>query len=343
MTVRHDRTAAPASPGLGELFVRLQPHLRALDEFLRAQLDGFEPEIRDPVEYCIDTSGKRIRPALVFTSGWRGAGDIPPALVRAAAVVEMVHLATLVHDDIMDAAEMRRNRPTAARRYGSDAAVLVGDALLAHAVHLAAGFPTTEVCQLVSAATRRVCAGEIAQTLRRGDALVTLADYRRVIDLKTAELFRVSCRLGSRLAGLDAGYVDAASEFGRRLGIAYQIYDDLADFFGQENRIGKTLGTDLAGGKITLPVLVLLERMAPGERAELLAELRGQRPPQLARRQAQMNDHGVFASVVEEIQGVLGEGAALLEPWLHLEPARLLGQLGGMLRNQVEGLRTEAT
>ncbi len=138
MTVAHDRSGGPASPGLGELFVRLQPHLRALDQFLRGQLGGFEPEIRDLVEYCLDTSGKRIRPALVFTSGWRETGEIPAALVRAAAVVEMVHLATLVHDDIMDAAEMRRNRPTAARRYGSDAAVLVGDALLAQAVALAA-------------------------------------------------------------------------------------------------------------------------------------------------------------------------------------------------------------
>lgn len=343
MTVRNDRTAGPASPGLGELFVRLQPHLRALDELLRAQLDGFEPEIREPVEYCIDTSGKRIRPALVFTSGWRGAGDIPPALVRAAAVVEMVHLATLVHDDIMDDAEMRRNRPTAARRYGRDAAVLVGDALLAHAVHLAAQFPSTEVCRLVSAATRRVCAGEIAQTLRRSDTSVTLADYRRVIDLKTAELFRVSCLLGSRLAGLDDGYVEAASEFGRRLGIAYQIYDDLADFFGQENRIGKTLGTDLAGGKITLPVLVLLERMPAAEKAELLDEIRGRRAPQLARRQSQMNTHAVFASVVQEIRGVIEEGTALLAPWMHLEAARLLGQLGDMLQGQVESLRTGAS
>lgn len=342
MTVGRDRGAGAAPAGLADLFVRLKPHLQALDEFLRAQLGEFEPEIRDLVEYCLDVSGKRIRPALVFYSGWRGPDEIPPALVQAAAVVEMVHLATLVHDDIMDGAELRRNRPTAARRFGSDAAVLVGDALLAHAVHLAAQFPSTEVCQLVSAATRRVCAGEIAQTLRRSDTTVTLADYRRVIDLKTAELFRVSCLLGSRLAGQDDGYVEAAAEFGRRLGIAYQIYDDLVDFFGEENRIGKTLGTDLAGGKITLPVLVLLDRLPPREKGELLDEIRGRRAPQLARRQAQMTDHAVFPSVVQEIHGNLEKGAAQLAPWSHLEPARLLGQLGDLLRAQVENLRTGA-
>jgi len=278
----------------------------------------------------------------VFFSGWSGPDQIDPALVHAAALVEMVHLATLVHDDIMDEAELRRNRPTAARRYGSDAAVLLGDALLAHAVHLAAQFPTTEVCRVVSAATRRVCAGEIAQTLRRGDTSVTLADYRRVIDLKTAELFRVSCLLGSRLAGLNDGFVEAATRYGRHLGVAYQIYDDLADFFGEEKRIGKTLGTDLAGGKVTLPLLALLTKLPDGERAELLDEIRECRAPQIERRRAQMHHHGVLADVVGFIRSELQEGAASLAPWAGMEPARLLGQLSDLLGEQVEGLTPEA-
>jgi len=186
--------------------------------------------------------------ALVFFSGWAGADRINPALVRAAAVVEMVHLATLVHDDIMDGAELRRNRPTVARRYGADAAVLLGDALLAHAVHVAAQFPSTEICRVVSDATRK-CARVKSRRPASGDPAVTLADYRRVIELKTAELFRLSCLLGSRLGGFEDGFVDAATTFGLRLGSAYQMYDDLADFFGEEKQIGKTLGTDLRGEK----------------------------------------------------------------------------------------------
>ena len=174
-------------------------------------MEDFEPEIREMADYCIDTSGKRIRPALVFFSGWRGPGVISPELVRAAAVVEMVHLATLVHDDIMDGADVRRGRRTAARMYGPAAAVLLGDAIFAHALHLAAQFPTTEVCAAVSESTRRVCAGETVQTLRRQSTSVTRADYRRIIDLKTAELFRVSCFLGTRLARIGRGYVDAVS------------------------------------------------------------------------------------------------------------------------------------
>ena len=339
MTVRSASTAGLPREGFSQLFVRLQPHLRELDRFLRSQLGSFEPEIRSLVEYSLDVSGKRIRPALVFFSGWRVGEEISPELVRAAAIVEMVHLATLVHDDIMDGAELRRNQPTAARRYGSDAAVLLGDALLAHAVCVAAQFPSTEICRVVSDATRRVCAGEIVQTLRKGDTAITLADYRRIIDLKTAELFRISCLLGSRLAAFDDGFVEAATAFGRHLGVAYQMYDDLADFFGEEKRIGKTLGTDLAGGKVTLPMLVLLQRLPGSEQADLLDEIRTGCAPQLERRRAQMNAHGVFAEVVAGVEVELEAGAAALAPWSHLEPALLLGQLTGLLQEQVNSLK----
>jgi octaprenyl-diphosphate synthase len=337
MIVRSTPTAGSPRAGFADLFLRLQPQMGELDDFLESQLGSFEPEIRKSVEYCLDVSGKRIRPALVFFSGWRD-GPVAPALVRAAAVVEMVHLATLVHDDIMDAAELRRNRPTVARRYGADVAVLLGDALLAHAVHVAAQFPSAEICRVVSDATRKVCAGEIAQTLRRGDPAITLADYQRIIGLKTAELFRLSCQLGSQLAGFEDGFVEAASAFGQRLGSAYQMYDDLADFFGEEKQIGKTLGTDLSGGKVTLPTLVLLNKLPAQERDELMEEIRGQRAPPLERRRALMNAYGVFAEAEGSVRIELEAGVALLAPWSHLEPAQLLVQLLGLLQDQVNNL-----
>ena len=237
---------------------------------------------------------------------------------------------------------MRRNLPTAARRFGSDAAVLLGDALLAHAVHLAAQYPSTEVCWQVSHAVRRVCAGEIAQTLHRGDTNISLLDYRRIIDLKTAELFHVSCLLGSRLAGFDEAYVEAAATYGRRLGIAYQIYDDLVDFFGVEKRVGKTLGTDLAGGKITLPLLVLLERLPPAEREELMGEIHKHQSPQYRRRITQMTGHGVFAAVADAIHGELAAAGQALEPWSKFESAQLLAQFSDLLSDQVDILKAGA-
>jgi octaprenyl-diphosphate synthase len=320
------------------VFSRLRPHLGELDQFLREQVTHFEPEVRKMADYCIDTSGKRIRPALVFFSGWRADGAVDPALVRVAAVVELVHLATLVHDDIMDEAEVRRGRLTAAREFGPDAAVLLGDALFSHALHLAALFPTTAVCREVSRAVRRVCSGEIIQTLRRRSDSVSRDDYRRVIDLKTAELFRVSCWLGSEQAGNPTPFVQEAADFGRHLGIAYQMYDDLADFYGSEARIGKTLGTDLGGGKLTLPLLVLLDRLQEEEQRELREEVRGEREARPARWLERMREHRVFAAVVEEIEAELRQGADRLAPWSHLPAAGPLGQLGTVLRNQVGSL-----
>ena len=331
--------ANPAGHAFASGFALLAPHLAELDRFLHGQLAAFEPEIRAMADYCIDTSGKRIRPALVFLSGWRGPGVILPELVRVAAVVELVHLATLVHDDIMDGAEVRRSRRTAAREYGPTAAVLLGDALFAHALNLATQFPTTEICAAVSESTRRVCAGEIVQTLRRGSTNVTRADYARIIDLKTAELFRVSCFLGARLAGFAPGYVAAVSRFGRHLGIAYQMYDDLADFFGEEKRIGKTLGTDLASGKLTLPLLFLMERLTPGERAELTGEILGQRPVQPALRLQQMGQLGIFNAVAGAVKTEVDAATAALQEWSGEAPSPLLLGLCDVLRAQVASLR----
>jgi len=331
--------AGASSHPFAGVFALLAPHLRELDGFLRAQLGAFEPEIRAMADYCIDTSGKRIRPALVFLGGWRGDGQIRTELLRVAAVVELVHLATLVHDDIMDQADLRRGRRTAAREFGPNAAVLLGDALFAHALHLATQFPTTEICAAVSESTRRVCAGEIVQTLRRGSTTVTRADYQRIVDLKTAELFRVSCFLGARLAGFGAEYVAAASRFGRHLGIAYQIYDDLVDFFGDEARIGKTLGTDLASGKLTLPLLVLLERLPVHEAGNLRAEVGGERPPDPVLRLRQMRELGVFAAVAGAVDEEVGRARAALAEWPIEPPTPLLLSLCELLEAQVAGLQ----
>ena len=341
-TTELPRAIRPA-PDFATVFSLLKPHMAALDVFLRSQIEAFEPEIRGMADYCIDTSGKRIRPALVFLSGWRSDGSIQPELVRVAAVVEFVHLATLVHDDIMDDAALRRGRRTAAREYGPEAAVLLGDALFAHALHLAAQFPTTEVCQAVSSSTRKVCAGEIIQTLRRGTTAISRADYDRVIDLKTAELFRLSCQLGSHLAGFPPAFSEAATRFGRHLGMAYQIYDDLADFFGDEKRIGKTLGTDLVSGKLTLPLIELMERLSAVEQAALTDEILGQRPHDLARRLGQMAETGVFDTVAEAVETELKAAEQALVPFVGEAPVPLLLRLCEALRAQVGGLQVGRT
>jgi len=326
---------AIASPGL---FQRLGPQMAALDSFIRAQVDQFEPEIRTMAAYCLESTGKRLRPTMVFVAGWRGDGVVTEPLVRAAGVVEMVHLATLVHDDIMDRAEIRRNRRTAAREFGPDAAVLLGDALFSQALHIASLFPTTEVCRLVSESTRKVCSGEITQTLRRRDLNVSLDEYRRIIDLKTAELFRVSCFLGAFLGGYDAAFASAADAFGRHLGIAYQIYDDLVDFLGEERQIGKTLGTDLATGKLTLPLMILLQKVPADERARIVQAMREGRSPGLATSKQRMTELGIARDVVQAIDDELASAQGVLAAHASLPPVALMNQLCQLLKTQVASL-----
>jgi len=320
------------------LFQRVGPHMAALDLFMRRQVEQFEPEIRAMAAYCLDTTGKRLRPTMVFITGWKGDGVVEEPLVRAAGVVEMVHLATLVHDDIMDRAEIRRNRRTAAREFGPDAAVLLGDALFSQALHIASQFPTTEVCRLVSESTRKVCSGEITQTLRRRDLNVSLEEYRRIIDLKTAELFRVSCYLGAALGGYEAAFAQAADAFGRHLGIAYQIYDDLVDFLGEERQIGKTLGTDLATGKLTLPLMLLLQKVPPDERAAIVQALREGGSPGLATSKQRMAELGIAQEVVQAIDDELASAQNVLVPHGSLPPVALMRQLCQLLKSQVAKL-----
>jgi len=319
----------------GGLFHRIAPHMAALDAFMREQVGRFEPEIREMAAYCLESSGKRLRPTMVFVSGWTEEGIVSDELVRAAGVVEMVHLATLVHDDIMDLAEIRRSRSTAARQFGPDAAVLLGDALFSQALHVAAQFPTTEVCRLVAESTRQVCSGEIMQTLRRRDLNISLGEYLRMIDLKTAELFRVSCYLGASLSGRPADFAHAADRFGHHLGIAYQIFDDLVDFLGEEQQVGKTLGTDLATGKLTLPLMLLLERVSADERAAIINSFRAGRSPALADSRARMRELGVVEGVLDAIEDELANADTALHPHREMAPVPLMRQLATILRGKV--------
>jgi octaprenyl-diphosphate synthase len=181
----------------------------------------------------------------------------------------MVHLATLVHDDVMDEAEIRRGRLTLAANWGNEIAVLFGDCLFAQALKLAASFPTPEICRAVAMATNTVCSGEILQTQHRRDFQFTREKYFKVLEMKTAELFALSCDLSTCLSGASPDKRNALRQFGLAFGTAYQVYDDCVDLFGSESAAGKSLGTDLAKGKLTLPVLLAWERANAADRAQL--------------------------------------------------------------------------
>src|SRR6185503_9712253 len=214
----------------------------------------FDAALTPYAEYALNGNGKHVRPALVALSA-NALGGANDSHVTVAVIIEMVHLATLVHDDVMDEAEIRRARPTLAANWGNEIAVLFGDCLFAQALKLAASFPTPEICRAVAQATNTVCSGEILQTQRRRNFQFTRDDYFRVLEMKTAELFALSCELAAFLSGATAAQRTALRRFGIAFGTAYQVYDDCLDLFGSEVAAGKSLGTDLAKGKLTLPVL----------------------------------------------------------------------------------------
>ena len=324
--------------GLESVTSPVKGQLERLQVFMQAQVGQFEPEVRDLVNYCLRNGGKRIRPILLFYCGWPIKEHVEENLVKAASVIEFVHLATLVHDDILDGATLRHNHPTVSEKFGANVAVLVGDALFAQAMRLASDFPTVKICRAVSAATRRVCAGEIAQTFQSGNATISVEEYLHIVDCKTAELFSLSCLLGADLAGYSAGFAEAVEVFGRHLGIAYQIFDDLADFLGREERIGKTLGTDVAGGKYTLPLIVLLAKLTESERRTLVHDLRSVQNPDLADLNHRMEQNGVFPAVRDYFQSEIQKAEQAIEPYSEFSPTKFLLKISAFVTNRINSL-----
>jgi len=261
-------THGPELPTWKQIVRPVEPFLAQVSQRLTEQVQTFDPEIASYAQYALTNQGKQLRPALVALSAGT-VGNATDSSVTVAVIIEMVHLATLVHDDVMDEAVLRRQRPTLAANWGNQISVLLGDCLFAHALKLAAGFPTPEVCRAVSSATKTVCSGEILQTHRQRRFEFSRAEYFRVLEMKTAELFALSCDLGAWLSGATPAERTALRRFGLALGTAYQVYDDCLDLFGSEAIVGKSLGTDLTNGKLTLPVLVALERASSSERVNL--------------------------------------------------------------------------
>lgn len=315
----------------------MQGSLDALDAFLNTQVGEFEPEVSEMVAYCLRNRGKRIRPMLVFLWGQQDPQQICPELVQTAAVIELVHLATLVHDDILDDATLRHNTDTISARWGNSMAVLLGDALFSHALKLASDFGTVTVCREVSQATRKVCSGEILQNFPQDRTGPSLDHYYRVIDLKTAELFRVSCLLGAQLGERPVEVVRQAAAFGRQLGLAYQIFDDLMDILGSEDATGKTLGTDMATSKFTLPVLLLLQtapdKIARGMRGRILeGDLKNGEFVQL------MHQYGITAMVRETFDEALQRTRDCLYPLPPSPTRELLAILPDFLQREMTKL-----
>ena len=236
--------------------------LRAVDDVIRARLSSEVALIHQVAEYIVGSGGKRLRPALVILSagafGYRGTHHH-----ELAAVVEFIHTATLLHDDVVDESSLRRGRPTANALFGNTAAVLVGDFVYSRAFQMMVSVDNMRVLQVLADATNVIAEGEVMQLMNCHNPEVNEAGYLEVIRCKTAKLFEAATRLGAILGAAPRVQEDAIAEYGSHLGTAFQLVDDVLDYSGVEAVIGKNVGDDLAEGKPTLPLIYAIKHGSP--------------------------------------------------------------------------------
>lgn len=251
---------------LEQLYTLIGPDMKAVDMVIRDRLHSEVVLVRQVAEYIISGGGKRMRPALVLLTagamGYQGSRHH-----EMAAVVEFIHTATLLHDDVVDESALRRGRDTANAMFGNAASVLVGDFLYSRAFQMMVAVNDMRVMQVLSDATNIIAEGEVLQLMNCHDADVDEARYMQVIHYKTAKLFEAAAQLGGILGGADPQLEKALAAYGMHLGTAFQLVDDVLDYSGKEAATGKHLGDDLAEGKPTLPLIHVMQRGTPEQAA----------------------------------------------------------------------------
>lgn len=245
------------APSVKSVLSPIDADMRQLDQVIRASLHSEVSLINQISDYIINAGGKRLRPALVILTA-RALGATAHQMTQAiqlAAIVEFIHTATLLHDDVVDESDMRRGRLTANAEYGNSAAVLVGDFLYSRSFQMMVQIGLMDVMDVLSEATNTIAEGEVLQLLNCKDPDVTEARYMQVIDFKTAKLFEASCRLGGIVTCQSKDNIHNLGRFGAEVGSAFQLIDDVLDYAGESDALGKNVGDDLREGKPTLPLI----------------------------------------------------------------------------------------
>lgn len=249
----------------------IEPELAAVQKRFQAELQSVHAPVSTLVRHVSRFHGKMLRPTLVLLAA-KATGQVSDTHITLATVVEMVHMATLVHDDVLDEAEMRRKGATINHLKGNEAAVLLGDYLISHSYHLCSSLDSQFASRLIAATTNQVCEGELLQVHNRNNFTLDERTYFQIISLKTASLTAACCLLGARFANADPATVSRLESYGLSLGTAFQIQDDILDLVGDPHTVGKTLGSDIEKGKMTLPMIHFMST-APREHRDLLRSL----------------------------------------------------------------------
>lgn len=244
-----------------------------LSEFERSlayEIESLDKRVQYLIDFVLKNKGKRLRPLLLHSCCDIKTKHTFDDAINASIIVELIHIATLIHDDVIDNANVRRNQATLHSITKANEAILVGDILFSHALEMASSFPYTMVCREVASAAKLTCMGEVSQSFAQCNYDTTLEEYENILIGKTGKLFACACRLGARLSNQKSNVVGSVERFAENLGLAYQLYDDTIDVFGSESNAHKTLKTDLKTGKVTLPVIVLLETCCEEEKQPII-------------------------------------------------------------------------
>jgi octaprenyl-diphosphate synthase len=244
---------------LNKIQIFIAADMQAVDAVIRSSLHSEVTLINTIGEHIISGGGKRLRPSLVLLSSGM-FGEIETQHHQLAAIVEFIHTATLLHDDVVDESQMRRGKSTANHLFGNAASVLVGDFVYSRAFQMMVKLQNMRVMEILAETTNIIAEGEVLQLLNIHNADVTEQDYLKVIHFKTAKLFEAATRLGAVISGANSTDETALAQYGMRLGTAFQLIDDVLDLSGDAKQIGKNLGDDLSEGKPTLPLLVAMHR-----------------------------------------------------------------------------------
>ncbi|HEX4638662.1 MAG TPA: polyprenyl synthetase family protein [Chthoniobacterales bacterium] len=317
----------------------VRPELDEVESRIISQASSFDPAVEGYVSYAIGGRGKRLRPLMALLSGG-AVGAINSEHVDLAVIVELIHVATLVHDDIVDEAEWRRAQPTLNARWGNSLSVLLGDWLFAHALNLSARFDDVEVSREIARAAREVCTGEIIQTQRRFDLHLGIDDYLRIVEMKTGSLFAAAADLGAMLSKADQTTRNSLRIFGQKIGTAYQIYDDCIDIAGSERLSGKTLGSDLRKGKMTLPVLMLLSGRNGADKEHFSQLILDARFQEIAELLTSSGANGALTASLDAGQALISEAQSQVEALASNKYSDALIGLGDALREMLEQFRS---
>jgi octaprenyl-diphosphate synthase len=300
----------------------IAPQLKAVDDLFAKELASDLPHVNQLVTHVAKFRGKMLRPMLVLLSGLASSekseeeNPLKNEHITLATVVEMVHMATLVHDDILDGAEVRRRGATINYLHGNEAAVLLGDFLISHAYHLCSSIGTgggQEASRLIAHTTNIVCEGELTQNFNRGNWKLDEKTYNLIIYRKTAALTEGCCRVGAMFSTQRREWIDALALYGKQIGMAFQIVDDILDICGSQKSVGKSLGTDIEKGKLTLPMIHFLKHAAPQHRELLIGLLESQEHDRVERVRQLLSPSDSIAYARAEAERLISEATAALK------------------------------